>query len=163
MKETANLAGFFAAHGIWSVSDSGPLMPMLAFESADGERAMHRLVADDIADGVRMGKEALRDNTNNAVRAVLVYDAFLNLDTGRVDALVVEAVSYGPQAGTLTLAVPYRPSDSPAGFAVHRPKFVEVTGVPETEQDALADAFFDGVDSHEEAAAVWNAHLDDSI
>jgi hypothetical protein len=27
----------------------------------------------------------------------------------------------------------------------------------------LADAFFAGVDSHERAAPVWNAHLDPSI
>ena len=43
---------------------------------------------------------------------------------------------------------------------MYRPKFIEVTGVDEPDYGALADAFFAGVDSHEQAAAVWNAHLD---
>lgn len=163
MEGTAKLAGFFAAHGIWSVSDGGPLIPMLCYETADGERGMDRLVADDLAEAVQLGQEALHNNTRSAVRAALVCDAFLNLDTGRTDALVIEAIAYGPEGGSLTLAVPYRPHDSADGFAVHRPKFIELTGVAESDHEAIGEAFFDGVDSHEEAAAVWNAHLDPSI
>lgn len=167
MEQTATMAGFFAAHGIWSVSEGESLIPLLGCESADGERTMQRLIADDIADGARMGQESLRDNTNGAARAVLVCDAFITLDsvpgTGRTDALIVEAVHYGPHRQSLTLAVPYRPAGSAQGFAVHRPKFVDISGVPEAEQESLADAFFAGVDSHEEAAAIWNAHLDESI
>ncbi|MCP9969071.1 hypothetical protein [Actinomadura madurae] len=62
------------------------------------------------------------------------------------------------------MAVPYRPQTSPQGFAVYRPKFIDVTGVEEPDYAALADAFFAGVDSHERAAAVWNEHLlDESV
>lgn len=45
---------------------------------------------------------------------------------------------------------------------MYRPKFIEVTGGSEPDYSALAEAFFTGVDSHEQAAAGWNAHLDQS-
>ncbi len=33
MHNSARLAGFFAAHAIWCVSDGGPLIPMVAYDS----------------------------------------------------------------------------------------------------------------------------------
>jgi hypothetical protein len=60
----------------------------------------------------------------------------------------------------MKMAVPYRPESAPEGFAVYRPKFIEVIGVDKPDYAALGEAFFAGVDSHEPAAAVWNAHLD---
>jgi len=160
MRETARLAGFFAAHGIWSVADGGTLTPLLGYEQTDGDRGMDRFAAHDTAEAVRAGQDALQANRRGSVRAVLVTDAYIRLDTGRSDALIVEAVEYGPARQSLTMAIPYRPQSSPHGFAVYRPKFIEVAGVNEPDYGALADAFFAGVDSHEQAAAVWNAHLD---
>ncbi|OLT38027.1 hypothetical protein BJF79_28130 [Actinomadura sp. CNU-125] len=155
------MAGFFAAHGVWSVSDGEMLIPMLAYEHPNGDRGMDRLVHDDVADGAAAGQEALRTGRDDWVRAVLVIDAYLNLDTARVDALIVEAVEYVPSRRSLKMAVPYRPQAAPEGFAVYRPKFLEVTGVDDPDLAPLADAFFSGVDSHEKAAAVWDAHLVD--
>ena len=43
---------------------------------------------------------------------------------------------------------------------MYRPKFIEVIGVDEPDYAALGEAFFAGAGSHEPAAAVWNAHLD---
>jgi hypothetical protein len=163
MLETAQLAGFFAAHGIWSVSDGETLIPLLGYEYDDGNRGMDRFALGDVADGARAGQDALRANRYGSARAILVVDAYLSLETGRTDALIVDAVEYGPDGRSLKLAIPYRPHPSPQGFAVHRPKFIEVHGVDERDYGALADAFFAGVDSHEEAAAVWNAHLDPSL
>lgn len=160
MRETALLAGFFAAHGIWSVADGGTLTPLLGYEQADGGRGMDRFAADDIAEAVRAGQDALHANPRGSVRAVLVTDAYIQLGTGRSDALIVEAVEYGAASPSMTMAIPYRPRSSPHGFAVYRPKFIEVTGTGEPDYGGLADAFFAGVDSHEQAAAVWNAHLD---
>lgn len=65
---------------------------MLAYEHADGERGMDRYAFDDVADGARAAQEALEINELGAVRAMLVADIYLNLDTGRTDALIVEAV-----------------------------------------------------------------------
>jgi len=160
MRETARLAGFFAAHGIWSVADGGTLTPLLGYEQTDGSRGMDRFAADDTAGAVRAGQDALQANRRGSVRAVLVTDAYIQLASGRSDALIVQAVEYGPGRQSMTMAIPYRPQSSPHGLAVYRPKFIEVTGVNEPDYGALADAFFAGVDSHEQAAAVWNAHLD---
>jgi hypothetical protein len=63
----------------------------------------------------------------------------------------------------MKVAVPYRPRSAPQGFAVYRPKFINVAGADELDYAALAAAFFAGVDSHEQAAAVWNAHLDQTL
>jgi hypothetical protein len=164
MDEIAGMAGFFAAHGVWSVSDGATLIPLLGYEQVDGERGMDRLVFDDIADAARAGQEALEAGRDGRLRAVLVADAYLHLDAGRVDALMVDAVEYLPVRRSLRIAVPYRPRSAPQGFAVYRPRFVGDTGFDEPDFAALADAFFAGVDSHEQAAAVWNAHLiDESV
>ena len=42
----ARLAGFFAAHAIWSVSDGATLIPILAYTTESGERHMERLVGE---------------------------------------------------------------------------------------------------------------------
>jgi hypothetical protein len=163
MHETARMAGFLAAHGILSVSDGETLIPILGYQEPDGGRVLERLIFEDVADGARAGQQALRANDRGAVRAVLVVDGYVHLERGRTDALIVEAAEYGPVPRSLTLAVPYRPKPGPRGFAVYRPKFIEIVGLDERDQPSLGDAFFAGVDSHKEAAAVWNAHLDQSI
>jgi hypothetical protein len=160
MIETAHLAGFFAAHGIWCVSEGETLVPMLAYEYADGERGMDRLMYDDYAEGARAGQAALEDGDPSWASAVLVADGYFHLEHGKADALIIEAVQYGPYRQTLSLAVPYRHAD--AGFAVHRPKFMGVE-CDDPQLDTIAEAFFQGVASHTEAAAIWDAHLDESI
>jgi hypothetical protein len=169
MHDTARLAGFFAAHGIWSVSDGATLIPMLGYEHLNGERGMERFVMGDLGDGANAGLEALRGNTPGAARAVLVVDGYVHLQSGRTDSIIIEAVEYGasaPAAKTtpsIKMAIPYRPLATPQGFAVHRPKFLEVTGVDAADYQALGEAFYQGVDSHDAAAQVWNAHYDDSV
>lgn len=159
MIETARLAGFFAAHGVWCVSEGETLIPLLGYLHTDGEYGMDRLMFDDLAEGARAGQDALADGDPSWVGAVLVADGYVDLDHGKTDALLVEAVEYGPYRQTLRLAVPYRVADDPRGFAVHRPKFMNV----ESDLDVLAEAFFSGAASHTEASAVWDAHLDESI
>lgn len=161
MIETASLAGFFAAHGIYCVSDGESLIPLLGYEDSNGERGIERFVHDDIADGARAAQAALESNKRGWARAVSVADAYINLDTGRTDALIVEAVRYGLTPASMTVAVPYRPAQS--GFAVHRPKFMDITGFDDSDLGPLAEAFFSGVVSHEEGNAVWEAHLDETV
>ncbi|GAA2097270.1 hypothetical protein [Actinomadura alba] len=161
MYEIAKMAGFYAAHGVWSVSDGETLIPMLGYAHVDGGQGMDRLAFDDVGDAARAGQEALEAGRDGWVRAALVVDAYLHLDAGRIDALIVDAVEYLPAPRSMKMAIPYRPQPSTQGFAVYRPKFIEVTGVDEPDYAALADSFFSGVDSHEPAAAVWNAHLVD--
>ncbi len=155
------LAGFFAAHAIWCVSDGSTLTPMLAYETSDGSRELHRLVMDRIEDAVVKGREWLETNPAQAVRAVLVYDGFITLQTGKTDALLVEGRLFQTMPQSFIMAVPYRHASSPNGFAVYRPKFLSFTSEPPSRTE-LATAFFRGVEKHEKGAAVWNQHLDAS-
>jgi hypothetical protein len=138
------------------------LTPLLGYEQADGSRGMDRFVADDLGESAQRGQGALQNNEHESARAVLVVDGYVHLDTGRTDALIVEAVDY-VCSQSFKVAVPYRPRQSSTGFAVHRPKFLDVAGVQAPDYVALAQAFFAGVDSHEEAAVIWNDHLDETI
>lgn len=162
MIETARLAGFFAAHGVWCVSEGETLIPLLGYLHADGEYGMDRLMFDDYAEGARAGQDALADGDPSWVGAVLVADGYIHLDQGKTDALLIEAVQYGAYRQSLQLAVPYRPAQDPRGFAVHKPKFMNAD-CDDPEFDAMAEAFFVGAASHTEANAVWDAHLDETV
>lgn len=162
MIETAAMAGFYAAHGVWSVSEGETLIPLIGYEEPDGGRGMDRYVLDDVGQAVQAAQEALEDNEHGAVRAVLVADAYLTMEWGRTDALIVRAVEHGLTPGSMELAVPYTPPTDTSPFTVHRLQIIEVTGFAHQDYDTLAEAFFDGVDSHEQAAQVWHAHFDQS-
>lgn len=135
---------------------------MLGFETADGTRQLHRFAAERIEKGVEEGKDRLGRNPDRATRAVLVYDGFITLPTGTVDALLVDIREYEKAPRSLLMAVPYRPATSPKGFAVHRPKFLSCAG-PEPNYEITGSAFFEGVDSHDKAAPIWSRHLDESL
>jgi hypothetical protein len=162
MERTATLAGFFAAHAVWCVLDGETLIPMLAIQRPDGKQEMHRLAAERLEDGVARGHDWLENNPESVPRAVLIYDGFITLPSGKIDALLVEARKYEPQALSFKMAIPYRHAQSPEGFAVHRPKFLELDG-DESQVTALAQALFDGIEQHEKGAEVWNAYLDESV
>ena len=120
------------------------------------------MATDRLEDSVTKGRDWLETNHLGATRAVLIYDGFITLPSGKVDALLVEAREYGPQALSFKMAIPYRHAQSPEGFAVHRPKFLELDA-DQSQVTALAQAFFDGVEQHEKGAEVWNSHLDESV
>ncbi|MFF0632154.1 hypothetical protein ACFYTS_06590 [Nocardia sp. NPDC004151] len=159
MYEIAETAGFHGAHAIWSVSDSEGLTPVLGCVEDDGTEGLERFAFDDVADAVRVGGERLREGRPGRVRAAFVVDAFLHLPRGRTDALIIDAVEYAPRRRSIRIAVPYRPHNTAQGFAVYRPKFLETSGFTDPDYETLGAAFYAGVDSHEQAAAVWNAHL----
>ncbi|WP_238015431.1 hypothetical protein KZZ52_44660 [Dactylosporangium sp. AC04546] len=156
MHELLRLAGYFAAHQIRNLrnlSDGEILFPMHGYEDADGHQGMICFVGE-------FDRDVLATNEQGAQRGVLLVDGYVTLEAGKFDALIVEAVEYGPDQASLTIAVPYHPPASPGGFAVHRPRFFKLSGV---DRAGLSEAFFAGVDTHPEAAEVWNAHRDDSV
>jgi hypothetical protein len=103
------VAGFFVAHGIRSVFDGEALVPLLGYEQPDGSRGMDRFALDDSAATAQTGQDALEANRRGSARAVPVIDAYVQLATGRTDALIVEAIDYGPARKSMKMAVPYRP------------------------------------------------------
>lgn len=150
------LAGSLAAHAIWSVSDGEPLVPMVGHDLRDGKQHMMRLLGDNLEDGVALGRQKLESNSDDAARAVLVFDAFFTDDIGETEAIMLDGRDYDLGAN-FALGVPYRNASDAAGFAVHPPKFLSFSGT-EDELESHAEVFFQGVDAHTEAAAVWNRY-----
>ncbi|MEM6275234.1 MAG: hypothetical protein AAF735_08350 [Myxococcota bacterium] len=147
------------AHAVWSVSDGETLVPMLASES-NQERKMTRLAHERLKDSVAEGHSRLEANTDGFQRAAFIYDGYIHLEDRKTDALIMTVIQYGSDGGTVQMAIPYKPASS--GFAVHRPKFLSIDGIGEEEVQTLGEAFFAGVDKHEEGSKVWSGHLDES-
>jgi len=157
--EAEELAGFFVAHALWAVSGGGSMRPMLGYAKG-GERAVLMIEDADIARAVLRGQKWLKKNPERAERAVLVYDCFVHLPSGRIDGLMAEVIAFAKPPMSLQVVVPYRSAKS-GRFAVHRPKFQAFKGIPDLA--ALGPAFIRGVRSHEHGGAIWQQHWDDSI
>jgi hypothetical protein len=163
MERALELAGFFAAHAVWCVSDGETLCTLLGQESAAKGRNMVRFALERVEDGVAKGQAYLDANPESSDHAALIYDGYLTSPSGRTDALLIVVRSYAPAASTLTLAIPYRSADCSGGFAVHRPKFIDWQGAGDPDHQALGEAFSRGIESHEKGRVVWHEALDDSI
>ncbi|UPG87439.1 hypothetical protein L2Y94_08825 [Luteibacter aegosomatis] len=163
MEQAIELAGFFAAHAVWCVSEGEALVPMLAHLDRSGVRSMSRLVANRLEEGVEEGKRQLEADAYDRACAVLVYDGYITLESGKTDALFIDIRAYGAPGSSATMVVPYRHRQSTRGFAVHRPKLLEYAGMDSPDYQTWADAFFRGVDSHQQGAAIWNEASDPSL
>jgi hypothetical protein len=161
MEAAIDLAGFFAAHAVWCVSDGDVLVPFVAYETPEGNRQMNRLLTERLEDGVDVGKKWMTENPDSAARAVLIYDGFITLNGAKTDALLIIARDFTQDAAEVTIAVPYRPAGDKKGFAVHRPKFLGYKG-PEPDWQNLGGVLWRGISKHEKGDAVWNAYLDQS-
>ncbi len=156
------LAGFFAAHAIWCVSDGENLIPMLGFVTESDEREMERLIVnDDLKASVNFGNQKLEANEMNATDAVFLYDGLMPLGGEKIDAVVIKIRSYFSPESKATLAIPYTPQVS-GEFRVHKPKLLEWENCEDFDLSAAFETFFEGVTEHEPGAEVWNNHLDES-
>ena len=75
MEAATELAGFFAAHAIWSVSDGETLIPLVGYETTDGTRQMNRMVSERVEEGAARGKEWLA--TSSPVVLATVHQVVL--------------------------------------------------------------------------------------
>lgn len=161
MKQAAQLAGFVAAHAILEVSRGKTLtMPLLVIEKEDGSTQFIEVTGKSSEEAVRQGERLLKKPAAGACRAVLAFEAYLNLPPSKTDAIFLHARCYQPEPKALLVAVPFRAAKSRDGFAVFRPKFFAYEDDP-VPLDAL-DAFMRGVTLHPPGQAVWDKHRDDS-
>ena len=161
MITASELAGYFAAHAVWSLADADMFTPMLAYTTEHGERKMERLVAPTEELAVEFGRKKLADDPMDANDAVLLFDGRLTTDSGKLDAIIIEMRCYGFPWAEATIGVPYTPR-SAGRFLVHRPKLLRWHDCDDFDLDAAFESFFRGVDSHAEGAKVWNDALDQS-
>jgi hypothetical protein len=122
MVTASELAGFFAAHAIWCVSDGDTLIPMLAYTTEAGERNMIRLAGNDLAKSVEAGKQQLEANAMDATDAVLVFDGRIPVGDEKLDAIILELRAYFMPDSEVVIAVPYTPPNG-GPFRVHKPRF----------------------------------------
>jgi len=156
------LAGFFAAHAIWCVSDGENLIPILAFTTDSGDRKMERLIINDnLEDSVNFGNQKLESNEMDAIDAVLLYDGLIPLNGKKIDAVIIKIRAYFSPKSKATLVVPYTPKTS-GRFRVHKPKLLEWEHCEDFDLDTALETFFEGVAEHEQGAEIWNNHLDES-
>jgi hypothetical protein len=163
MIEAHRLAGFVAAHGIWSVSDGETLISIYAYNSENGDQVINRLIGEKLEEIVATAREKLNQNESNANDAVLIFDGRIPIEDKKYDALIIEIRSYFSPDSRTTIAVPYTPKSEFSSFKVHKPKILQWESCDDFDIETCVNAFFEGVDSHETAAEIWNQAIDQSI
>ena len=164
MEQTAQLAGFFASHAIWCVSEGVTMPPLIAYEDVAGQRTVLQLPVDDMQAAIRYGRDWMDENPEEAMRAVLLFDGRITLPTGKTDAILLEASLLLPERENFSMAIPYRHAKDPAGFAVHRPKFIAFDHPDPAEAvELVGGPFFQGVHDHEHGGKIWDDALDESL
>jgi hypothetical protein len=161
LARTMELAGFFMSHAVWCVSMGESLIPLIGFEDRKGWHLL-RMLDKRLEAGVERGDQWVESNPERIARAALIFDGYYTGAAQRTDALAAKVVQYGQERWYVQIIVPYRHAKSPAGFAVHRPKFRD-DGENEDRKDWLMGAFFRGSDLHHQGAEVWHSCLDESL
>lgn len=165
MYEAARLMGHTAAHAIWSISDSGSFIPIMQVARRNGKIDLIRLVCSTSDEATRFAEEKITEFLNGSdpdVNDVAVaYDAFLRIDHERFDAIILTARALFSPTSKMVMGIPYR-WESKERFAVYKPKLMEWIGCQDFDQRQAISMFFEGADSHEMGARVWNEHLDQS-
>ena len=160
MKEIYKMAGHFAVHAMWSVSDGETLIPILGFLNKKNEKMMHRLAYEDSEKAIKRGNDALENDDEDSKGVVFISDGYLNLNDEKTEALIVKIRGFNEYNTKCILALPYRHSSHEKGFGVHRPKLLEY---PEDkgDRDDNMNSFFEGIESHEQAYKVWSENYID--
>ena len=161
MEKTAELTGVCAAAALLVVSEKGPLIPAFTAEQPDGSRNSITIVERSLEQSVARGQEWLRTNEFQSARAVLACDAFITLEAGKTDALIIEARQYAPSPSSFKIAIPYRPAASREGFAIFRAKVLP-TDDPSPDYPMLLGAFMRGLRQDPRAAELWASRMDRS-
>lgn len=160
MKRLMELAGFLAAHGMWSFDEDGALTPFAGYEMPDGARGLVRFVDASLEAGVANARYYIENNLQHAAMAVMVFDGSYMADGSPVQALLVEGRKYrvadGDAPGALAVAIPYRPATESTDLDILFPELLQF----ETDGESfdLLEAFFGGLDSHGPAAEFWEQH-----
>ncbi len=154
MLMAVELAGSFAAHAVWSLSEGDGFIPMLAYAGEDGQRHMERLAFDDTRLAVEHGRKKLAANPMDASDAVLLFDGHIPNGDKKLDAIIIELRSYAFPNAAAMIAVPYAPA-STGRFVIHRPELLQWENCEDFDTGAALDCFFSGVESHEIGEEVW--------
>jgi hypothetical protein len=154
--------GSAAVFHMYLIESGSPFVPTLTQPNAQGG-AMHvTLMYDDANAAVEEGLARLERNDDKLPWQLFAYDSFANLPKERMDALCLELRCYGQWPLSLTLVVPYRPAAGERRFTLHSPKMVGSSASP-FPVEALAQAFYAGVEAFKLHDFSWAERLDESV
>jgi hypothetical protein len=163
MIDAFKIAGYYAAHGIVSVTDGSTLTPMLAYATSSGERKMEYLIGADLGNAIAKGQKKLSANQMEADDAAILYDGHITIDENKTDALLIEIRNYISPSSEAIIAVPYSPKSGVFGKVhVHEPKLIVWKNCELFDKEAALKSFFDGISSHEKGAKIFSKVLDES-
>ena len=150
--------GKLAAYMLFMIESSSGISPQLLMPN--GENVVFK--AYEGAQGLERGMQDLEQGLEDQPYLVLAYDGYINLATGRLDAITLKFKRYGTTPMQVTISVPYRPAEDKLGFAIHRPKLVEST-LADSHNPSLFKAFYSGVQAFRLPDDFWMSSLDERI
>ncbi|MGY4534564.1 hypothetical protein ACVW0Y_003705 [Pseudomonas sp. TE3786] len=160
MQESAKvmeMAGYCAAHSIWSVCDGQALIPLVGYLGTDDKCSMERL-----ATGPLQGEHRLASLHGNQLGAVLIKDGCMPLGSesasGKSACLILDVRFAAAPHCKLQYVLPYRSGLHEKGFAVHNPVLSECQGFDGEQVEILGQFFFRGLAAHTQGSAIWHSH-----
>jgi hypothetical protein len=90
----------------WGRSGGATLIPF-AITETDSRRHLNRFIAETFEQGLENGRRELAASSPD--RAALAWDGFVTLDTGRTDAIFIEAQDRAHGATSYVFAGRYQP------------------------------------------------------
>ena len=155
MYQCIEFAGFAAAQVLCCLFDRQPFVPLAFSHRAPDRKTVSILSGGSPQILAARAQQWLEANPDKADEAVVAIDGYVTLPPDlRKDAIILDIRGYRERGVQMRMAVPYRPHHDPKGFAVHRPKFI-VSTLEGQDGQALQDAFFRGVFSHDYGARIW--------
>lgn len=159
-QQVVEMAGYWMAHALWSVSGGETLVPILGHLKTDNSRCMQRLAMGSI-EAMALGEQRLNAFQVGEAGAAFIKDALVTLPTGKTDCLCLDIRFAEGGDRRLQYLLPYRNAGHCLGFAVHRLKINQWDGFSVDEVDVLTRALLDGIDSHAEGGALWRGSYSD--
>ena len=126
----ATVAGSILGEEFLIISENEePLCPIYACISDEGEQHIESL--EDIPrleEAYAVSKKKFDDNPSGASQAALIHDGYLTEEGVKRDMVFIVLRQYleDDEEVSLTIAMPYRNPDDPAGFAAFKPALPEI-------------------------------------
>jgi len=119
MKDVFKMAGDFASHAIWSVSDGEVIIPIVGYLKTDGSQSMERLVMGSV-EALSAGEHKISNLSEEHLGATFIKDGLVTLETGKTDCLMIDVRFSDNASKKVQFLIPYRNANHDKGFAVHR-------------------------------------------
>lgn len=161
MHVSAELAGFFAAHAVWSLAEEGKFCPMLAYSTPDSKHSVERMLHPDPLEAVKLAQIKLNNNEMGASHAAIVFAGKVQSGPDKLDAVLSDLRTFANPKAAAAIAIPFFPKSS-GKLRIHIPLLVSWIDCDGYSKPEVMQAFFKGVNGHEQGSKTWNEYYDES-